>query len=99
MTVPDCIDEYKGLGEEVFGKPRIFSTIRFGLGNRTKYKAARLENVFQRVTEKRNEFQASPDRSITFPSGRGLCKTYVPSWFLCRIYVEANQSNLRLSSC
>lgn len=75
MTVPDCIDEYKNLGQEVFGNPRIFSTLRFGLGNRTKYKAARLEDVFQRVTAKRNEYLANPDRSITFPSGRGLCKT------------------------
>lgn len=74
MTVLDCIDEYKSLGEEVFGNPRTFSTLRFGLGNRTKFKAERLEKVFKNVTRRRNECQADPDR-ITFPSGRGLCKT------------------------
>lgn len=75
MTVPDCIEEYKSLGEEVFGKPRFFSTLNFGLGNRTKYKASILQRVFEGVTARRNEFLKDPDRYITFPSGRGLCKT------------------------
>ena len=75
MSVPDCINEYKTLGEEVFGRPRVFSTLRFGLGNRTKYKAARLEKVFKDVTVRRNEYLADPDPNIRFPSGRGMCKT------------------------
>lgn len=75
MAVPDCIDEYKSLGEEVFGRPRVFSTLRFGLGDRTKYKAARLEQVIKDVTARRNEYLAEPDPSIRFPSGRGMCKT------------------------
>ena len=77
MTVPDCISEYRSLGQEVFGKPRLFTTLRFGVGNRTKYKAARLERVFKDVTKRRNE-QPEPSETygkITFPSGRGLCTT------------------------
>ena len=77
MTVLDCIDEYENLGEKVFGKPRLFFTLRFGLGDRTKYKASRLQKVFEDVAARRNEHLTEPDRSITFPSGRGLCNTYV----------------------
>ena len=76
MTVPDCIHEYRSLGQMVFGKPRFFTAINFGLGNRYKYKAARLEKVFKDVTKRRNE---KPDGDhfgkITFPSKRGLCTT------------------------
>lgn len=78
MTVPDCLFEYRRLGQEVFGKPRMISTLRFGLGVRQKYKAARLEKVFKDVTKRRNE-QPGPSETgkITFPSGRGLCATFV----------------------
>ena len=75
MTVPDCINEYKSLGEKVFGNPRFFSTLKFGLGDRTKYKASRLEEVFKDVTARRNEYLPESDRSLAFPSGRGLCQT------------------------
>ena len=75
MAVPDCIHEYKSLGEEVFGRPRHFFALRFGLGDRTKYKAARLEKVIKDVTARRNEQLADSDPSIRFPSGRGMCKT------------------------
>ena len=76
MSVPDCIDEYKHLGEEVFGRPRFFSTSRFGFGNRTKYKAAILERVFIDISRRRDGDRSPlPERSRTFPSGRGLCKT------------------------
>lgn len=77
MTVPDCISEYENLGEEVFGKPRMLYTLRYGLGNRTKYKAANLEKVFREVAERRSEQLCQPHSKITFPSERGLCKTLV----------------------
>ena len=75
MTVQDCIEEYKTLGEDVFGNPRFFCTLNFGLGDRPRYKASRLEKVFKEVSARRNEYLPEPERSITFPSGRGLCKT------------------------
>ena len=76
MTVPDCIYEYKSLGQEVFGKPRFFTTLRFGVGDRCKYNAANLTKVFKEVTKRHNE---KPDGEflgkITFPSRKGLCTT------------------------
>lgn len=76
MAVPDCLFEYRKLGQEVFGKPRMVSTLRFGLGVRHKYNAARLENVFKDVAIRRNELpQPHETGKITFPSGRGLCAT------------------------
>ncbi len=76
MTIPDGLYEYQRLGQEVFGKPRIISTLRFGLGERHKYKAARLEKIFQDVSISRNEQPEPKETSkILFPSGRGLCAT------------------------
>ena len=75
MTVQDCIEEYRNLGEEVFGNPRFFCTLNFGLGDIARYSAARLEKVFESVSARRNEHLPEPDRNITFPSGRGLCRT------------------------
>ena len=76
MTVPDCIAEYKFLSQEVFGKPRIFFTLRFGIGSRCKYKASKMEKILKDLTQRRNE---KPGRNasgrITFPSGKGLCTT------------------------
>ena len=74
MTVLDCIDEYKSLGNQVFGKPRFFTFLRFGIGGRAKYEASTLEKVFQEVSTRRNEYLEEPNR-VLFPSGRGLCKT------------------------
>ena len=76
MTVPDCIHEYRSLGQKVFGKPRFIFALRFAVGNRYKYKAARLEKVFKDVTRRREEKSASNATGrITFPSGKGLCAT------------------------
>lgn len=76
MTVLDCIYEYKNLGEKVFGNPRFFSTLRFGLGDRTKYKASRLADLFKDVTARRSEYLKDTDPSVAFlPSRRGLCQT------------------------
>ena len=76
MTIADCIFEYRTLAQEVFGRPRLISTLRFGLGVRAKYKAKRLEKVFKGVSTKRNE-QPEPGENpkIKFAHGRGLCAT------------------------
>lgn len=73
MTVPDCMLEYETVAAKVFGRPRFFTTLRFGLVDRTKYKATTLKKVFEDVTERRSESKGQ--RRITFPSKRGLCKT------------------------
>ncbi len=77
MTVPDCLDEYRNLGQEIFGRPRTFFTLRFGLGERYKYKATRLEKVFKDVCKRRNEEPDQAHGKIFFPSAQGLCKTLV----------------------
>lgn len=78
MTVPDCMLEYETLAAKVFGRPRLFTALRFGLVDRTKYKATDLKKVFEDVTERRSEQTSKDQRRITFPSKRGLCKTLVP---------------------
>jgi hypothetical protein len=75
MTVADCIHEYETLAEDVFGKPRFFTTLRFAFGNRTKYKAEKLQRVFERVTAERDERANDSQRRSKFPYRRDLCKT------------------------
>jgi hypothetical protein len=77
MTVPDCLLEYENLGGEIFGKPRFFTQLRFGIIDRTKYNGARLNKVFEGVTARRSEHVHETDGAITFPSKRGLCRTLV----------------------
>ncbi|MCJ1473730.1 hypothetical protein MMC13_002381 [Lambiella insularis] len=77
MTVDDCKHEYRTLGEKVFGRPRLLSTIRFGIADRMKYKSAGLKNVFEEVAIRRCERSRDVPQRVTFPSKRGLCKTIV----------------------
>lgn len=66
MTVPDCMLEIKTLAAKIFGKPRFFTALRFGLVDRTKYMAATLKKSFEDVTERHSE--SKDQRRITFPS-------------------------------
>lgn len=100
MTVPDCISEYDNLGEEVFGKPRMLYTLRYGLGNRTKYKAANLEKVFKDVAERRSEQLSQAHSRITFPSARGLCRTLVSfSPHIRLLYFPGHPGTVKTISC
>ena len=74
MTVSDCIGEYKSLHSNVFEKPRFFSTLRFGVGDRSQYEAARLEKTFKNIIARHAESELCGSFN-SFPSGRGLCKT------------------------
>jgi hypothetical protein len=74
MTVPDCLHEYEILGGEIFGKPRFFTQLHFGVISRTKYQGKKLEEVFEEVTTRRSELS---DSTFTFPLKRGLCKMSV----------------------
>lgn len=76
MTITGCLEEYWKLGREVFGYPRMVTTLRFGLDVRHGYKAARLEEAFKDIARRRNERPGPTETGkITFPSGRGLCTT------------------------
>src|SRR5437667_5721720 len=77
MTVPDYLQEYENFGGEIFGKPRFFTQLNFGIPERTKYKAAKLTTVFQDVTTRRSERVRETGGRITFPSKRGLCRKLV----------------------
>ncbi|MCJ1249549.1 hypothetical protein MMC30_006775 [Trapelia coarctata] len=88
MNVADCLLEYETLAEEVFGKPRIFFTLRFIFGNRTKYKAENLQRVIQNVAKRRAEHRSDNLVKTKLPYKRGLCKTFVTS-----LMTESNKKN------
>lgn len=69
MSVDECIEEYKGLGQKVFGHPRPMCKGGFPW-HKFDYKV--LEQVVRRVTARYNEeceFEAD------FPSEEDLCRT------------------------
>lgn len=72
MPVSDCIAEYKKLGGAVFGKPRFFNAITFGiLGvRRHKYDTRRFATVIQRLIEERLDGHSNKP----FKFDQDLCK-------------------------
>lgn len=69
MTVDDCIEEYKSLGEKIFGHPRPMAT---GALLWHKFSAQVLEKVIQDVTAKHSE---ALDFEPPFRSDEDLCRT------------------------
>jgi len=77
MSVPECIKEYKALGERVFGSPYFFTTLRFGVVKQPKFNATNLKEVFEDVTARRSERANASHERMRFPFKRGVCKTLV----------------------
>ena len=76
MTVADCITEYENLAQMIFGRPRFFVAMRFGMGGRCKYDHKAAEKVFQDVVERRNQKVPSGRFvKVKFPMDRGACAT------------------------
>ena len=77
MTVLDCMSEFENFGRQTLGRPRAFSTLKYGFGSRYRYSTARLDLVLKDMTKRRAEV---PEAELVisrtrFPSGRGLCRT------------------------
>lgn len=72
MTVDNCIDEYKCLGEKVFGNPRPMALKGAILWH--KFSAQALEQVIKDVTSRHSEAR---EFEATFPSDEDLCRTVV----------------------
>jgi hypothetical protein len=95
MNIDDCIAEYTGLGNRIFGNQlrllhtqrRLFSLRGPILWNREKYDHKKLENAVQEVVNKR--LNVSRDRAAgqMFPSDESRCRTYVcPRLFIVTIH-------------
>ncbi|KAL8670970.1 MAG: hypothetical protein Q9168_004518 [Polycauliona sp. 1 TL-2023] len=72
MTVDDCINEYKTLGQRIFGNPRPFA---FGAVMWHKFDYRVLEEVIKNVTRRHSE--KSDVDVLDFPSHEDLCRTIV----------------------
>jgi hypothetical protein len=54
MTVDDdCLDEYKRMGQDIFGKPRIVSQRNIAIAKWPKYSAVHMEKAFKKVNKQR----------------------------------------------
>lgn len=74
MTVRDCMDEYKKMGDEIFGNPRPIYRRRALVVPWTKYKSSAMENAVMDVTARRCEVLEGFN-PVTLDSIPGLCKT------------------------
>ncbi|KAL8992576.1 MAG: hypothetical protein Q9169_006992 [Polycauliona sp. 2 TL-2023] len=72
MTVDDCINEYKTLGQKIFGNPR---PLAFGAVMWHKFDYKVLEEVIKSVTRRHSE--KSEVDVLHFPSDEDLCRTIV----------------------
>ncbi|KAL8926793.1 MAG: hypothetical protein Q9172_001670 [Xanthocarpia lactea] len=72
MTVDDCINEYKTLGQKIFGNPR---PLAFGAVMWHKFNYRVLEDVIKNVTRRHSE--KSEEDVLHFPSDEDLCRTIV----------------------
>lgn len=78
MTVSDCLEEYKIMGDKIFGKPRPVSQRNTVVAPWTKYSHSGMKEAFEDVTNRRGE-QRNGVTPVIFPSNPDLCKTHVPS--------------------
>lgn len=77
MTVTDCLQEYRTLGDKVFGNPRILhknSKIPLIIGP-NKFSAETLEKVLKDFEYRRTEERDHYAGPVTFPTRPGLCKS------------------------
>jgi hypothetical protein len=85
MTVDECLQEYRTLGSDVFGKPRLF-TLKSLLGN--KFNEDHLYKAIQGVTLRHCE---DPRATTRFPSPKDLCRTLVrPSFSPTRNHINSS---------
>lgn len=76
MTVTDCLEEYRTLGDRVFGSPRhvhrlkpIPDAVKWD-----KFSAETLKEVFKDFTYRRAEERDPFSGPVTFPTRPGVCK-------------------------
>lgn len=69
MTVDDCIEEYKTLGERIFGHPRPLAKGAF-LWH--KFCAKDFEEVIRDLTLRHSE---ASEFQVNYPSHEDLCRT------------------------
>ncbi|KAL9091324.1 MAG: hypothetical protein Q9165_004958 [Trypethelium subeluteriae] len=77
MTVQDSLDEYRSLGDAVFGHPRMLTQRNVVVIKRPKYRATRLKEVVKDVTERRSEFQSHGTPLL--PLNEGVCQVCITS--------------------
>lgn len=70
MTVDDCIEEYKALGEKIFGHPRLLATKGAILWH--KFNAKNFVKVICDVTSRHSE---GGEFAVDYPSREDLCRT------------------------
>ena len=69
MSVDECIEEYKNLGQKVFGHPRRFA-LKGLIWHKYDYRV--LEKVVRDVTAR---YKEESEFEVSFPSGEELCRT------------------------
>jgi hypothetical protein len=85
MTIPDCLHEYKQMGDAIFGNPRHVTRLRTGIVPRVKYDATKMERAAKAVVARRcSKLEHKEKLQVRLPTTyngidyvRGACKTFV----------------------
>ena len=94
MAVSDCLREYETVGSRVFGRPRFFTQLQFGIFRRPKFRESDLEEVVQEVTGRRCEKRPSGSEPVTLhvKYWEDLCRTSVETFSIDETFVQAQFS-------
>ena len=74
MTIDDCIEEYRNMGANIFGKPRLFSMRGPIPWNQEKYSHRKLEESIKDVV-KRRHWKDDQFSDSMYPSTPDRCRT------------------------
>ncbi|KAK3321368.1 acyl transferase/acyl hydrolase/lysophospholipase [Cercophora scortea] len=81
MPVEDCLEEYKRLAGNVFGKPRLIHKVgvlgAIGVTKQTKFKTEKLEHAIKDVLRRRGERALDSSDMMLFQTQTGLCRSFV----------------------
>ncbi|KAK3684050.1 acyl transferase/acyl hydrolase/lysophospholipase [Podospora appendiculata] len=81
MPVEDCLEEYKRLAGNVFGKPHLIHKVgvlgAIGLARQTKFKTEKLEQAIKDVLRRRGERALDSSDMMLFQTQTGLCRSFV----------------------
>jgi hypothetical protein len=78
MNVDECIEDYKRMGDLIFGRPRLFSMRGPLPANRSKYNHEKLKEAVEAIVNHRLAGHGDHLGDHAFPSSQERCRMYEP---------------------
>lgn len=76
MDIDECIKSFETYANDIFGHPRFFTVLRFGITNRQKYSNRNVEKAVRKVARDYGKVQDGRTWKInTFAAPHDHCRT------------------------